>query len=266
MFLKELINKSIFDENGYVLLSTSLSDNSLFDNLISEIENSLNEEIKNSDIKKLGGYIMGNFGINQGPLGYKLYSLIFEKEFVSYFENLTSKKLDLFNINYGGNLTLPKKGNQIFHTDGNYHQEMYLISIATEDITLANAPTEVCIGTHLKPMSFDEFFFSKKNKKKLTMKKGQILIRKHNLWHRGTKNFTNKQRLLLSFVMIPKTRKVNLEPYSDKLKILPNFFKNNLSGRVHETIYVKFSFLIIFIKLLQSFFKKKFNQQDKKNI
>ena len=32
MFLKELINKSIFDENGYVLLSTSLSDNSLFDN------------------------------------------------------------------------------------------------------------------------------------------------------------------------------------------------------------------------------------------
>ena len=66
MFLKELVDKSIFDKNGYVLLDTTLNDNQLFDNLINEIEISLNEEIKNSDIKKLGGYIMGNFGINQG--------------------------------------------------------------------------------------------------------------------------------------------------------------------------------------------------------
>ena len=155
---------------------------------------------------------------------------------------------------------MPKKGNQLFHTDGNYEQEMYLISIATEEITSANGPTEVCIGTHLKSMSFDEFLFSKKNKKKLTMKKGQILIRKHNLWHRGTRNFTNKPRLLLSFVMIPKTRKVNLEPFSEKLKILPNFFKSNFKGRIHETIYTKFSFLITIMKLLSSIFKKFFNR------
>ena len=259
MFLKELIDKSIFDKNGYVLLDTSLSDNSLFNNLVNEIENSLSEEIKNSNIKKLGGYIMGNFGINQGPFGSRLYSLVFKEEFVSYLENLTSKKLDLFDMNFGGNLLLPKKGSQIFHTDGNYHQEMYLISIATEDITLANGPTEVCVGTHLKSMSFDEFFFSKKDKKKITMKKGQISIRKHNLWHRGTKNYSNKQRLLLSFVIMPKTRKINLEPYSDKLKILPNFFKNNLIGRIHETIYVKFRFSIICTKLFVCFFKKIFN-------
>ena len=92
MFLKELIDKSIFDKNGYVLLDTSLSDNSLFNNLVNEIENSLSEEIKNSNIKKLGGYIMGNFGINQGPFGSRLYSLVFKEEFVSYLENLTSKK------------------------------------------------------------------------------------------------------------------------------------------------------------------------------
>ena len=56
--------------------------------------------------------------------------------------------------------------------------------------------------------------------------------------------------------MIPKIRKVSLEPYSDKLKILPNFFKNDLSGRIYEMIYVKFRFLIIFTKLIQSFFKR----------
>ena len=67
MFLKELVDTSIFDKNGYVLLDTSLNNNRLFDELINEIEISLSEEINNSDIKKLGGYIMGNFGINQGP-------------------------------------------------------------------------------------------------------------------------------------------------------------------------------------------------------
>ena len=266
MFLKESINKSFFDKNGYVLLDTNLSDNPSFNNLINEIESSLSEEIRYSNIEKLGGYIMGNFGINQGPFGSKLHSLVFMEKFVSYFENLTSKKIDLFDINFGGNVTLPKKGAQIFHTDGNYQQEMYLISIATEDITLANGPTEVCVGSHLRSMSFDEFFFSKKDKKKLTMKKGQILIRKHNLWHRGTKNFSNKQRLLLSFIMIPKMRKIELQPYSDNLKILPNFFKNNIIGRIHETIYVEFSFLIIFTKLLTSFSKKILIKKDKKSI
>ena len=49
----------------------------------------------------------------------------------------------------------------------------------------------------------------KKAKKKLTMKKGQILIRKHNLWHRGTKNLSNKNRLLLSFIMTPKVERLN---------------------------------------------------------
>jgi hypothetical protein len=260
MFLKELIDKSVFDKNGYVVLDTNLSDDSLFDNLINEIESCLSEEVKNSNINKLGGYIMGNFGINQGPFGPKLYSIVFKKEFISYFENLISKKLDLFDINFGGNLVLPKKGAQHFHTDGNFEDEMYLVSIATEDITSVNGPTELCIGSHIKPMSLDEFIFSKKNKKKLMIKKGQILIRKHSVWHRGTTNCSNKPRLLLSFIMIPKMRKVKLEPFSDKFKILPNFFKSNLSGRLHEIIYVKLGFLIIITKLFLSISKKIFNK------
>lgn len=260
MFLKELINKSFFDLNGYVLLNTSLSENQTFNNLVEKIENSLNEEIKNSNIKKLGGYIMGNFGINQGPYGSKLFSLVFHQEFKDYFENLTNKKLDYFDINYGGNVTLPRKGNQLFHTDGSYEQEMYLISIATEDITLENGPTEICAGSHLRLLTFDEFFFLKKNKKKLTMKKGQILIRRHNLWHRGTRNFSEKPRLLLSFVLMPKIREVKLEPVSEKFKILPNFFRSNLKGKVHETIYAKLGFLIIFVKLFSSILQKIFNK------
>jgi hypothetical protein len=256
MFLKKIIDKSIFDKNGYVLLSTHLKNSSLFNKLCNEIDWRLNKQIKKSNLKKLGGYIVGNLNINQGLLGSKLYSLVFKKEFKSYFEKLTSKKVSLFDIRYSGNLTLPGKGTQLFHIDGGYKSEMYLVSIATQEITVDNGPTEICVGSHIKPMSFDEFFFSKKKIKKLTMKKGQIIIRKHNLWHRGTKNYSIKPRLLLSFVITPKNKKSKNVQVSSKFQILRNSFGNNLTGKLYEVIYVKLRFLVIFIKILLSYFKK----------
>ena len=84
------------------------------------------------------------------------------------------------------------------------------------------------------------------------MKKGQILIRKHNLWHRGTINLSDKQRLLLSFVMIPKWRKIKIVPISSKFEILPNFFKPSLFGKMQEFIYVKMVTIHTVLKILKS--------------
>ena len=44
-----------FDKNGYVVLDTELINNPLFNDLINEFENAVNLELKNSNIKKLGG-------------------------------------------------------------------------------------------------------------------------------------------------------------------------------------------------------------------
>ena len=256
MIFNKLVNKSFFDKNGYVLLNTNLKGNLIFDKLCIEIDSFLKKEIQNSDLKKLGGYIVGNLNISQGHFGPKLYSIIFKNNFKKYFQRLTKKKLNFFDIRNGGNLALPKKGNQLFHIDGSYKSEMYLVSVATEDITLDNGPTEVCVGSHLRPKTFNEFFFGKKIKKKLTMKRGQILIRKHNLWHRGTINLSSKPRLLLSFIISLKNKKNKISRASPKFKILHNSFKNDLIGRLHEIIYAKFKFVIIVIKIFISFLKK----------
>ena len=63
-----------------------------------------------------------------------------------------------------------------------------MMSISTEDINEINGPTEVCIGSH-KKCSILEIYFIKKNKKKILLNKGDIIIRKHSLWHRGLKYF-----------------------------------------------------------------------------
>ena len=67
---------------------------------------------------------------------------------------IIDNKIDNYSINYGGNLTLAKKGLQHFHMDGDIKKEMYLVSIATEDINLMNGPTEICAGSHKKSLSF----------------------------------------------------------------------------------------------------------------
>ncbi len=258
MFIKKSVDKEDYHNNGYLIIDTDLEDNQNFNNLVEEINCDLKLKTKSNDLKKHGGFIMGNFGINQGPYGPKLFSLIFKDQFVKVFEDLTENKLENFNIFYGGNLVLPKKGNQHFHIDGTYNKKMYMVSIVTEDINLNNGPTEVCIGSHKKEMKFWEFFFSKKKKKKVLLKKGQILIRPHNLWHRGTKNFSDKTRLLLSFVMTPKVKKGSrIEPVSSELVILPNFFKSNLQGRFHEFLYIYFGGIRLVIKLLYSFLRQK---------
>ncbi len=88
------------------------------------------------------------------------------------------------------------------------------------------------------------------------MNKGQVLIRKHNLWHRGTVNFSNKHRLLLSFIMIPKWRKINLDVLSEKLEIFPNFFKSTIMGRIQEFLYVRMFKIHTILKILKSFLYK----------
>ena len=45
---------------------------------------------------------------------------------------------------------------------------------------------------------------SKKDKIKIKLDIGDLAIRRHNLWHRGSPNKTNESRFLMSFFLFPK--------------------------------------------------------------
>ena len=111
---------------------------------------------------------MGNLNVYPGTYGYQILELLrSEKKILSEIEDILGNKIENFDISFGGNLSLPKKGKQLFHTDGKIDDEMNLVSIVTEKIDENNGPTEVCLKSHLKDYTFSKFFFSKKNKKKL---------------------------------------------------------------------------------------------------
>ena len=255
MFNENMIKKE-FDRNGYVLIDANLNSNNKFKTITKKIYKDLNSQLLRKDLSYLGGYIMGNLNVNQGNYGSILFSLVFKKKIIKIFEKITGKNLKTFDVLFGGNLSFPNKGSQIFHTDGTFDQKMYLISFATEDITEENGPTEVCLGTSIKPLKYWQFFLTKKKKKKLLLKKGQVLIRKHSLWHRGTINNTVKTRLLLSFILTPKKRELKISNYK-KLTILPNFFSSNLKGKVHEFIYTYLQNFLKYFKFLVSIIMNK---------
>ena len=195
------ILKNKFNKDGYVKIKTNLKSNPLFLFISKKLDFFVKNELSRIESKKLGGFIMGNLSMQQGYLGNKLFKLIFTPNFVSIIENLIENNFNNYDIFFGGNICLPNKGKQIFHTDGAYKKEMYLICVATQEINLENGPTEICPGSNLKRINFWDFYFSKKKITKLQMKKGEVLIRKHTLWHRGTINKTKNPRLLITFAL-----------------------------------------------------------------
>ena len=249
--------KEQFDKNGYVIIHSELASNNKFLEICSNIYISLDEILKTTNLKKFRGYIMGNLNVYPGKYGDELLELIKEKKILSLIENILGKNINEMKLNYGGNLCLSNKGEQHFHTDGTFSKEMYLVSIATEQITEENGPTEICIGTHKKNFKYWQFVFCKKKKKKILLNKGDIIIRKHCLWHRGTKNKTKKNRLLLSFVIFPKNAEYQIKPpETSKISISSNFFKEDKIGLMQEFIYSKIKFLHFTLRFLKSIVSK----------
>ena len=62
-----------------------------------------------------------------------------------------------FDIFYGGNLNLPKRHKQHFHTDGNYDDKMIIVTIATSDVKAISGPTEIVLKSHTKKYSYLNF-------------------------------------------------------------------------------------------------------------
>lgn len=249
--------KEKFEEDGFIILKTNLDKNFEFRELTKKIYDTLEKEITSININKLRGSMMGNLNVYPGKYGDELLRIVKSSGILDLIEKILNKKFEDLTVNYGGNLSLFGKGEQHFHIDGGFDKEMYLMSISTEDINEINGPTEVCVGSHKKNVPFWKFVFLKKNKKKIFLSKGEIVLRKHSLWHRGTKNISKTNRLLLSFVIFPKDASYQVKHNeTQELAILPNFFKQNKLGFIHEFIYSKTRSLQFLLKFIKSIIYK----------
>jgi len=247
-----------FLENGYIIKK-----NFLINDNFKRIAEELNKEIINKcseiELSKIGGSIIGNLNLSPGKYGRELLNLLKLSNFEKIIEELTEKKINELDIRIGGNLALPFKYSQHFHIDGNYKDEMLLASIATSNVDENSGPTEIILNSHENPTPYWKFLISKKKKYKLTMSVGDLIIRKHCIWHRGTTNNTNNPRFIIAFLIFDKSRKIPPSPHhnNDEIVIYNNFFGNSFLERIKEFIYVKFKYIFGLYKIFYSIIKNK---------
>ena len=242
-----------FYKDGYLIVPNFIK-NDNFHKLSDELNHEIQKKIENTELKKIGGYKIGNLGLDAGIYATKIWELILKQNFDKLISQILEKPLSDFTIRVSGNICFPNKGEQHFHTDGKYEEKMYLVSVATQDINESSGPTEVVLNSHNK-IPYWKFFFKIKEKKKFILSKGDLIIRKHSTWHRGTKNLSNKPRFLIAFLLFYKNPEIksNLNKNLD-IKIFNNFFSSTGFGRFKEFIYIKFNYIFIFYKLLRSIF------------
>ena len=261
---KNLI-KNQFYKNGFLILKNILNDYKYI-KTCSELNLKVNKYLLKYNLKNLGGYLSGNLNFDPGIDAWIIWKHL-KIKLSPYFQKITNKKISDFDIIVGGNINFPSSSDQHIHADGNFNPRIIVINIPLVQINEMNGPTEIFKKSHKEWMPYWKFFFIKKSFSSTYLKLdlGDVAIREHRLWHRGTKNKSNKARAMLAFVLKEKSlnnneydNKVKLKKSSNRIRIYPNWFSNSLYGKIVEIIYKFLPKLYSCYRFIRSFFVKKY--------
>jgi len=246
--------KDNFNNDGYVKINNFLSGLE-FNNVSAALHKELNKSIESFNFSSIGGYFIGNINVNPGIHAIKIWELLISNKLDGLMNEIFNKPSNKFSVSAAGNLNFPEKGEQKFHTDGNFEDTMYLLSVATQDIPIESGPTEIVLDLHKSKIPYWKFILSKKIKKKIILKKGDIIIRKHCVWHRGTKNKSKNPRFLLTYLLFENSTNLKNNFSNNKeLIFYNNFFKSDFKGKLKEFFYVKFGFIFSAYQFVRSMF------------
>ena len=249
--------KEKFDKSGFIKLSNFIKDEEFY-KLCENIDKEINLKFSqnNTYLKELGGSLMGNININTGLKGDIIWSYLKKNNISNIIKDLVGLEENEYEIFNGGNFLYhyPKSHNQLFHTDGTMYPRKIMVSLSLNYVNEKNGPTEIYEGSHKIKLPYWKFFFKYLFKKKyqLNLKIGDIFIREAFIWHRGTKNKTNKNRILINYIISQK--KNDLLNYEKKQEIifLDNMFSSTLRGRIKEFINVRLKPFYFLYRLIRS--------------
>tara|TARA_B100001057_G_C22851531_1_gene951150 strand:- start:2520 stop:3296 length:777 start_codon:yes stop_codon:yes gene_type:complete len=251
--------KLFFDKNGFIILKNLLNNKNSF-TLFDQVKNEITKEYDSNytEIKKLGGFLTGNLDLKPSKEIVKIWEILKELKISEIISELTNKSLNEYDIKYAGNVSLPNKGDQFYHTDGPKSARKILIGVPIEDLNEIDGPTELIPGSHKQRISYWKFHLKKflKKKIKLVLNKGDIFIRESYIWHKGTKNKSKKLRIVILFILSEKSPNFINQDILSGVKFGDNMFKVSIKDKFREIISVYLPFFYFLFKLLISFIKK----------
>lgn len=249
--------KKKFENLGFIKIDKFIVEDNFFE-LCNELNNQINEKffIEKKKIKNLGGNLIGNININLGQKGDIIWSYLKKKNINKLISDLTGFKDNEYSVFFGGNLlyAYPNSYNQLFHTDGKKNPRKIIISLCLDSIDKKNGPTELYEKSHKEVLPYWKFFFKYFFKKKyqLALNKGDIFIREAFIWHRGTKNNSSKNRVLINFIISELDNKDLNYERSKEIYFLDNMFGSNFYGKLKEFANVRLKVFYFIYRFLRS--------------
>tara|TARA_Y100000590_G_scaffold6631_1_gene8600 strand:- start:3684 stop:4466 length:783 start_codon:yes stop_codon:yes gene_type:complete len=253
--------KFFFNKNGYIILPKFLV-SEFYDKSFEKVNSEVNDEYLSNykQIKKLGGFLTGNLDLLPSQIILDIWTEIRKSNINEIFKHIFDKNIENFDVKFAGNISIPKKGSQLYHTDGPKKSRKILIGVPIEDLNEIDGPTELIPGSHIDQIPFWQFYLTKfsKEKKKIILEKGDIFIRESHIWHKGTKNKNNKLRTVILFILSEKKNDSHLvkQNIHEKIKFGENMFQTNASGYLKEVLSVYFPIIFALIKIALSIFRR----------
>jgi Phytanoyl-CoA dioxygenase (PhyH) len=140
------------------------------------------------------------------------------------------------------NLNLPGSVAQHYHMDGLYTHEFLICNVAVVDTDLANGAIDVLPGTNRHFYRFWRYAVEKKYRlsTRVPMARGDVIVRKSTLWHRGMPNRTNAPRpmMAITFGEMDPTEPDPFMVNGGSVEFYPNWFSTSRLGQLRERTFV----------------------------
>jgi hypothetical protein len=188
-----------------------------------------------------GGLTSGHLNCFPGAGARFVYDQVQLRGIIDLMQELNPRVLRMPNV--GCNFNLPGSHAQHYHTDNPFPSEFMIANVTVIDTVIENGAIEVVPGSHQRPYKYSQFVLERphRNSKRVPMKRGDVLVRSSNVWHRGMPNRTATPRPMLALTWEDGGSNLD-DPFGVEggaIRFLPNWFQPTRAGRMREKLFVK---------------------------
>ena len=223
------------DEDGYAVLRGVVPADR-----VAEFNEMILSEYARAEKFKGGGSFSGHLNCFPGEGSRFFYDEIVDAGLVDAIHALRPLKPNAVRATL--NFNLPGSVPQHYHIDGLYTDEFLICNVAVVDTDLVNGAIDLLPTTHRKFYKFWQYAVQRKYRlsTRIPMQRGDLLVRKSTLWHRGMPNTTSTPRPMMSLTFGEKSAPEG-DPFvvhDGKMFFYPNWFNTSRLGRLRERVFV----------------------------
>jgi ectoine hydroxylase-related dioxygenase (phytanoyl-CoA dioxygenase family) len=223
------------DENGYAVLRGVVSKDR-----VAEFNDSILLEYEQAEKFRGGGSYSGHLNCFPGEQSRFFYDEIAESGLVDAIHALRPSSPN--DVRATLNFNLPNSVAQHYHIDGLYTDDFLICNVAVVDTDLVNGAIDVLPGTHRRFYKFWQYALQRKYRlsTRLPLQRGDVLVRKSTVWHRGMPNKSTTPRAMMSLTFGEASAPEG-DPFlvhEGKLFFYANWFSTTRLGRLRERVFV----------------------------